>query len=37
MKNKTYRSEQDDFILYNADCFKKIKSLDIKVDMVFAY
>lgn len=36
MKNKTYRSEQDDFTLYNADCFKKIKSLDIKVDMVFA-
>lgn len=36
MNRKIYTSEVEDFTLYNADCFKKLKSLDTEVDMVFA-
>ncbi|MHC5311039.1 DNA-methyltransferase [Myroides sp. LJL116] len=36
MKNKIYKTEHEDFILYNADCFTRIKALDVKADMVFA-
>lgn len=36
MNKKIYKSDQSDFTLYNADCFRKLKKLDEKVDMVFA-
>lgn len=36
MKKHTFVSEKKDFVLYEADCLKKLKSIKEKVDMVFA-
>lgn len=35
-KKNVFCSDQGDFVLYKADCFRKLKDIDKQVDMIFA-